>query len=151
MSGKINIRNKKAFHDYEILERYTAGIQLSGTEIKSIRMGKVSLVEAYCLFHGDELFVRGMQVADYAWGSYNKHEPGRDRRLLLNRKELNKLQRKVKESGLTILALGIFLGDSGYAKLAIGLAKGKKEYDKRETIRRKDTQRDMDRDIKGRI
>ena len=151
MSGKINIRNKKAFHDYEILERYTAGIQLSGTEIKSIRMGKVSLVEAYCLFHGDELFVRGMQVADYAWGSYNKHEPGRDRRLLLNRKELNKLQRKVKESGLTIVALRIFLADSGYAKLDIGLAKGKKEYDKRETIRRKDTQRDMDRDIKGRI
>lgn len=151
MSGKINIRNKKAFHDYEILERYTAGIQLSGTEIKSIRMGKVSLVEAYCLFHGDELFVRGMQVADYAWGSYNKHEPGRDRRLLLNRKELNKLQRKVKESGLTIVALRIFLADSGYAKLDIGLARGKKEYDKRETIRRKDTQRDMDRDIKGRI
>lgn len=150
MSSRINIRNKKAFHDYEILDRYTAGIQLSGTEIKSIRMGKVSLAEAYCLFQGNELFVRGMQIADYAWSSYNKHLPGRDRKLLLNRAELKKLQRKVKESGLTIMALRVFISDSGYAKLEIGLARGKKEYDKRETIKRKDTQRQMDRDLKGR-
>jgi SsrA-binding protein len=149
MGNKINIRNKKAYHDYEILEKYVAGIQLQGTEIKSIRLGKVSLVESYCLFHKDELYVRGMQIADYAWGSYNKHEPGRDRKLLLNRQELKKLQRKTKESGLTIITLRIFLSDSGYAKLEIGLAKGKKEYDKRETLKRKDTQRQLDRLMKG--
>lgn len=145
MVGKINIRNKKAFHDYEILERYNAGIQLTGTEIKSIRQGKVSLVEAYCLFQNNELYVRGMQIAEYAWASYNSHTPGRDRKLLLNRKELKKLQRKVKESGLTIAALRIYMADSGYAKLEIGIARGKKEYDKRETIKRKDTQRQMER------
>lgn len=145
MANRINIRNKKAFHDYEILERYVAGIQLTGTEIKSIRQGRVSLVEAYCLFHKDELYVRGMQIAEYAWASYNSHVPGRERKLLLNKQELRKLQRKVKESGLTIAALRIFLADSGYAKLEIGLARGKKEYDKRETIKRKDTQRQMDR------
>jgi SsrA-binding protein len=145
MAQKINIRNKKAFHDYEILDRYVAGIQLSGTEIKSIRMGKVSLVEAYCLFQGKELFVRGMQIADYAWASFNSHSPGRDRKLLLTKQELKKLQRKVKESGLTIAALRIFMSDSGYAKLEIGLARGKKEYDKRESIKRKDTQRQMER------
>ena len=145
MANKINIRNKKAFHDYEILDKYVAGLQLQGTEIKSIRLGKVSLVESYCLFQNNELYVRGMQIADYAWSSFNKHEPGRDRKLLLNRNELKKLQRKTRESGLTIITLRIFMADSGYAKLEIGLAKGKKEYDKRETIKRKDTQRQMER------
>ena len=145
MSNKLNIRNKKAFHDYEILEKYVAGLQLQGTEIKSIRMGKVSLAEAYCLFQGKELYVRGMQISDYAWGSFNKHEPGRDRKLLMTRHELKKLQRKTRESGLTIAALRIFLSASGYAKLEIGLARGKKEYDKRETIKRKDAQRQLDR------
>ena len=145
MVNRINIRNKKAFHDYEILDRYTAGIQLSGTEIKSIRMGKASLGEAYCLFQNNELYVRGMQIADYAWSSFNSHIPGRDRKLLLNRKELRKLRRKVRESGLTIAALKLFIAGSGYAKLEIGLAKGKREYDKRETIKRKDTQRAMER------
>lgn len=145
MANRINIRNKKAYHDYEILEKYVAGIQLLGSEIKSIRLGKVSLVESYCLFQNNELFVRGMQIADYAWSSYNRHEPGRDRKLLLNRQELRKLQRKTRESGLTITALRIFIADSGYAKLEIGLARGKKEYDKRQTIKRKDTQRQMQR------
>jgi len=145
MNNKINIRNKKAFHDYEILEKYVAGLQLQGTEIKSIRQGKVSLGESYCLFQNNELYVRGLQIAEYAWSSYNKHVPGRDRKLLLNRQELKKLQRKTRESGLTIITLRIFLSNSGYAKLEIGLAKGKKEYDKRETIKRKDTQRQMDR------
>ena len=145
MANKINIKNKKAYHDYELLERYVAGIRLTGTEIKSIRLGKVSLVESYCIFIGKELYVRGMQIADYDWGSYNRHEPGRDRKLLLNRQELKKLQRKVKESGLTITTLRLFIADSGYAKLEIALAKGKKEYDKRETIKRKDTQRQMER------
>ena len=145
MTQKINIKNRKAYHDYEILEKYVAGIQLSGTEIKSIRTGKASLVESYCLFMNNELHVRGMQVADYAWGSYNRHEPGRDRKLLLNRQELKKLQRKVKESGLTIIVLRLFIAVSGYAKLEIGLARGKRQYDKRETIKRKDTQRQMER------
>ncbi len=145
MSNQINIRNKKAFHDYEITEKYVAGIQLLGTEIKSIRMGKVSLGEAYCLFEGKELYVRGMQISDYAWGSYNKHEPGRDRKLLLTQHELKKLKRKTRESGLTIAALRMFISGSGFAKLEIGLARGKKEYDKRETIKRKDTQRQMER------
>jgi SsrA-binding protein len=145
MSGNINIRNKKAFHNYEITDRYTAGIQLTGTEIKSIRNGRATLGEAYCQFENGELYVRGMQIADYAWASYNTHLPGRDRKLLLNRKELRKLQRKVKESGLTIVALKLFISNSGYAKLEIGLARGKREYDKRDTIKRKDTQRQMDR------
>ncbi len=145
MSNKINIKNKKAFHDYEIIEKYVAGIQLQGTEIKSIRMGKASLGEAYCLFEGNELYVRSMQISDYAWASYNTHIPGRDRKLLLNRQELKKLKRKTRESGLTIAALRIFINDAGFAKLQIGLARGKKEYDKRETIKRKDTQRQMDR------
>lgn len=145
MANRINIKNKKAYHDFEILEKYVAGLQLQGTEIKSIRMGKVSLVESYCVFVKNELFVRGMQIADYAWASFNSHVPGRDRKLLLNRQELKKLQRKVRESGLTIIALRLFLSDSGYAKLEISLARGKKEYDKRETIKRKDTQRQMNR------
>ncbi len=145
MANKIHIRNKKAYHDYVILDKYVAGLQLLGTEIKSIRMGKVSLGESYCHFQNNELYVRGMQIADYAWGSFNKHEPGRERKLLLNRQELKKLHRKTRESGLTIIALKIFLSNSGYAKLEIGLAKGKKEYDKRDTIKRKDTQRQMDR------
>ena len=141
----INIRNKKAYHDYEILEKYVAGIQLQGTEIKSIRMGKVSLGESYCLFQNGELYVRGMQIAEYAWGSFNKHVPGRYRKLLMTRHELKKLQRKTRESGLTIVTLKLFISDSGYAKLAIGLARGKREYDKRETIKRKDAQRQLDR------
>lgn len=145
MANKINIRNKKAFHDYEILDKYVAGIQLQGTEIKSIRLGKVSLAESYGLFQNGELYVRGMQIADYAWGSFNRHAPGRDRKLLLTRHELKKLQRKTRESGLTIAVLRIFISDSGYAKLEIALARGKKEYDKRETIKRKDTQRQLER------
>ena len=122
-----------------------AGIQLQGTEIKSIRMGKVSLGESYCLFEKNELYVRGMQIADYAWGSFNKHVPGRDRKLLMTRQELKKLKRKTRESGLTMVAIKIFISDSGYAKLEIGLARGKKEYDKRESIKRKDAQRQLDR------
>lgn len=145
MSNRINIKNKKAYHDYELIERFTAGIQLQGTEIKSIRLGKVSLVESYCHFHKNELFIKGLQIAEYAWASYNNHDPGRERKLLLKRKELNKLQRKVKESGLTIVALRVFIGENGYAKIEIALAKGRKEYDKREVIKRKDTQRQMDR------
>ena len=102
-------------------------------------------MESYCLFQDGELYVRGMQIADYAWSSYNKHVPGRDRKLLLQRQELRKLERKTRESGLTIVTLRLFIAETGYAKLEIGLARGKKEYDKRETIKRKDTQRQMER------
>ena len=145
MGNRINIKNRKAYHDYELIEKFNAGIELLGTEIKSIRMGKVSLSDSYCAFHKDELYIRGLQIAEYAWASYNIHEPGRERKLLLNRKELNKLQRKVKESGLTIVALRVYIADTGYAKVEIALAKGRKQYDKREAIKRKDTQRQLDR------
>jgi len=145
MANKINIINKKAWHDYEILEKYNAGIVLCGTEIKSVRNGKVSLADSYCQFFESDLYVRGIQIAEYAYGSYNKHVPGRDRKLLLTRNELKKLSRKVKESGLTIIVLRIYISEKGFAKLEIALAKGKKEYDKREAIKRKDTQRQMER------
>jgi len=145
MANRINIKNKKAYHDYELIEKFNAGIQLMGTEIKSIRLGKVSLSDSYCSFIGNQLYVKGLQIAEYARASYNSHDPGRERKLLLNRKELNKLQRKVKESGLTIVALRIYIAESGYAKLEIALAKGRKQYDKREVIKRKDTQRQLER------
>jgi SsrA-binding protein len=145
MANRINIKNKKAYHDYELIERFNAGMQLQGTEIKSIRLGKVSLSDSYCIFIKNELFIRGLQIAEYAWASYNSHEPGRERKLLLNRKELSKLLRKTKESGLTIIPLRLYIGDKGFAKLEIALAKGRKLYDKREVIKRKDTQRQMDR------
>lgn len=148
MGNRINIKNKKAYRDYELIEQFTAGIQLQGTEIKSIRMGKASLVDSYCIFHGNELFIKGLQIAEYAWGSHYNHEPRRERKLLLQRKELNKLQRKVKESGLTIIALRLFLKDNRYAKLEIALAKGRRQYDKREVIKRKDTQRQLERNMK---
>jgi len=145
MSANISIKNRKAYHDYSVLEKFTAGIQLTGTEIKSIRLGKVSLTDAYCFFIDYELWVRGIHIAEYAWGSYNNHIPNRDRKLLLNKKELLKLKRKVTESGLTIIALRLFLTDNGLAKLDIALARGKREYDRREELKRKDARREMDR------
>jgi SsrA-binding protein len=146
--AEINIRNKKAWHDYEFLERYTAGMQLTGTEIKSIRAGKASLVDAYCYFSENELWVKGMHISEYDFGNLNNHDPKRDRKLLLNRKELKKLAKNVKEKGLTIIALRIFLAENGYAKLEIALAKGKKEYDKREDLKKKDSKRELDRMMK---
>lgn len=145
MANRINIKNKKAFHDFELIERIHAGVQLQGTEIKSIRLGKASLNDSYCVFHDKELFIRGLQIAEYAWASYNSHEPGRERKLLLNRNELNKFQRKTKESGLTIVALRLYINENGYAKIEIALAKGRKLYDKREVLKKKDTDRQLDR------
>ncbi len=144
-TSNINIRNKRATFDYEILDRYVAGIQLFGTEIKSIRDGKVSLVETYCTFIHNELWLKNMNIASYFFGSYNNHEPRRDRKLLLNRKELNKLQRQTKESGLTIVPLRIFINENNIAKVEIALARGKKAYDKRQSLREKDDKREMDR------
>ncbi len=143
--SEIQIKNRRASFDYEFLETYTAGIQLVGTEIKSIRAGKVSLQDAYCFFVGDELFVRGMNIALYSWGSWGQHEPVRDRRLLLNRKELRHLQAEDKKKGVTIIAVKLFIAENGFAKLVIALAKGKKEYDKRQSIKEKDIRREMDR------
>ncbi|MCQ2119373.1 MAG: SsrA-binding protein SmpB [Bacteroidales bacterium] len=142
---KVEIRNKRASFDYEFLETYEAGIVLVGTEIKSIRAGKASLVDAFCYFVDGELYVKGMNVAKYFWGSWGQHEPLRDRKLLLTKKELRHLRSSVKEKGLTIAAVKLFINDDGLAKLVIALARGKKEFDKRATIREKDIRREMER------
>lgn len=144
--SKIQISNRRASFDYEFLETYTAGIVLCGTEIKSIRAGKASLADAYCYFdlHG-QLYVKGMNVAQYFWGSWGQHEPVRDRKLLLTKRELRHLRQAVKEKGLTIVAVKLYVAENGYAKLLIALARGKKEYDKRQTIKEKDIRREMDR------
>ena len=143
--SKIQINNKRASFDYEFLETYTAGIQLVGTEIKSIRAGKASLQDAYCYFVGDQLFVRGMNIAQYHWGTWGQHEPVRDRRLLLTKRELRHLQMEDKKAGLTIVAVRLYIAENGYAKLLIALARGKKESDKRQTIKAKDVRREMER------
>ena len=145
----INVRNKRATFDYEILEEYVAGIVLAGTEIKSVRMGKVSLTESYCYFDRGELWIRGVNIAEYAWGSCNNHTPKRDRKLLLNRKELNKLQRSLQDRGLTVVGLRLFLNDRGLAKVAVGLARGRKSYDKREYLKENDARREMDKAMKA--
>jgi SsrA-binding protein len=146
--AEINIKNKKAWHDYEMIERFTAGMQLTGTEIKSVRAGKASLVDSYCYFKEGELYVKGMHIAEYDFGNIYNHDPKRDRKLLLNRRELRKLAKNVKEKGLTIMALRIFIAENGYAKLEIALAKGKKEYDKREDLKQKDSKRELERMMK---
>lgn len=145
MPNKIDIRNKKALRDYELIEKYVAGIVLTGTEIKSLRMGKASIADAFCFFINKELWVRNMNIAEYANRGYSNHDPAWDRKLLLNASELKKLERKTKERGFTIVATRLFIADTGYAKLNIALAKGKKEYDKREDIKKRDTQRQHDR------
>lgn len=137
----IQIKNRRASFDYEFIETFQAGIVLTGTEIKSIRAGKASLVESYCYFSGNELYVKNMHVAEYWWGSWRQHDPKRDRKLLLTKKELGKLRRAVKEKGYTIIAVKLYIADNGYAKLLIALGRGKKEYDKRAAIREKDLRR----------
>lgn len=144
-TGKINIKNKRARHDYELLDKYTAGIVLKGTEIKSIREGKVSLQESYCLFNGDELFVRGMNIAQYQEAGIGNHEPTRERKLLLNRSELRKLEKKNKEKGLTIVPTRLFINNRGLAKMEVHVARGKKLYDKREALKEKDMKRELKR------
>jgi len=144
--SKVEIKNRRASFDYEFLETFQAGIVLTGTEIKSIRAGKASLVDGFCYFSGNELYVKNMHVAEYHWASnWGKHEPKRDRKLLLTKKELLKLRRSVKEKGLTIVAVKLYIADNGYAKLLIALAKGKKEFDKRQSIKEKDLRREMER------
>lgn len=148
MGNDINIKNRRAWFDYEFLEEYTAGIVLTGTEIKSIRAGKAGLADAYCYFHRGELWVKGMYVAEYRLGTYYNHVERRERKLLLHRRELAKLERKTKESGLTIVPTRLFLNEKGLAKLRIALARGKKAYDKRESLKAKDARREMDRAMK---
>jgi len=141
----ITIRNKKASHDYEFLEKYIAGIKLTGTEIKSIRAGKATLTDSFCVFRDGELFIKGMHISEYWWGNLNNHDPLRERKLLLKARELRKIERKVKEAGLTIIAIKVFINEKGLAKAEIAISKGKKEYDKRETLKRRDSDRELDR------
>jgi SsrA-binding protein len=147
----IVIKNKKATFEYEIIESFEAGIQLVGTEIKSIRSGKANLTDSYCQFINNELYVKNMHISEYDLGTCNNHIAKRDRKLLLQKKELLKWQRKIKETGFTIIPLKLFINDKGFAKLEIALCRGKKIYDKRESIREKDNQRDMDRNWKTMI
>jgi len=150
MSPKtISIKNKKASYQYFLMDSFTSGIQLTGTEIKSIREGRASLGEAYCAFDAGELFLKNAHIAEYEYGTYANHDPKRDRKLLLTRRELKKLQNKVKEKGFTIIPVQLFTNDKGLAKLEIALARGKHYYDKRETLKKSDAKKDIHRMIKN--
>ena len=142
---KISIKNKKAYFDYEILDTYTAGIMLLGTEIKSIRESKASIKEAYCYVGESGVFIKNMHITEYSNGGYVNHEPYRLRKLLLNKREIEKIEKKLKDVGITLIPLLLFINDKGLAKLEIGIAKGKKLYDKRESLKAKDSKRDLDR------
>ncbi len=148
MGNQIKIRNRRASFEYFLVDKVVAGLQLSGTEIKSIRTGKVSLADAYCQFVDGELFVKEMHIAEYAMGTIYNHEPKRDRKLLLTKRELKKLENKTKEKGFTIIPTFLFINKKGLAKLEIALARGKHFYDKRDTLKKKDVQREIDRDAK---
>jgi SsrA-binding protein len=141
----INIRNKKASHEFEFVDTFVAGLMLTGTEIKSIREGKVSLTEAYCYFRRGELFIKQMHIAPYSMAASYNHDAVRERKLLLNKKELDKLETKFSEKGLSIIPVRIFINDKGLAKIEIALAKGKKLHDKRQDIKEKDVKRELDR------
>lgn len=141
----VSIRNKKASFEYFFVDTYTAGIVLTGTEIKSIRMGKASLVDTFCYIHNGEIWVKGMNISPYFYGSYNNHESKRDRKLLLNKKEIHNLQEDTKQVGFTIIPTLLFIDDHGRAKLDIALCRGKKEFDKRQTLKEKEDRREMDR------
>lgn len=141
----VNIRNKKASFEYFFVDTFTAGIVLTGTEIKSIRMGKASLVDTFCYINNGEIWVKGMNISPYFYGSYNNHESKRDRKLLLNKREIRNLQEATKQVGFTIVPTLLFIDDHGRAKLDIALARGKKEFDKRQTLKEKEDRREMDR------
>ncbi|MBD5392104.1 MAG: SsrA-binding protein SmpB [Bacteroidales bacterium] len=145
LKSDVRIKNKKAEYQFFLIDRYTAGIVLTGTEIKSIRAGKASVGESFCVFLGSELFIKNMYIAEYSHGSAFNHVPRRDRKLLLNKRELRKLQGKIKEKGLTIIPVVLFIDENGRAKIEIALAKGKKLYDKRETLKEKDIKRQLQR------
>jgi SsrA-binding protein len=144
-SNDINIRNKQAGFQYELLEKFTAGIMLMGTEIKSIREGKVNLQDGYCYFNNGEIFVKGVNITAYAQGTHYNHEAARDRKLLLKKSELKRLEGKVEEKGLTLVPTRLFINDRGLAKLEIAIGRGKKLHDKRESIKEKDIKRELSR------
>ena len=141
----MELNNRKAFHEYFLEATFIAGIVLQGTEIKSLRAGKASFNDSYCIFHNGELFVKSLHISEYAFGTYTNHEPLQERKLLLTKRELRKLEAKSREKGYSIIPLRIFLSETGFAKVEIGLGKGKKSYDKRETIKERDTGRDIKR------
>lgn len=139
----MEINNKKAYFEYNIESKYIAGLVLKGTEVKSLRAGKASFNDSYCFFHKGELFVKSLHISEYSFGTYTNHEPLQERKLLLNKKELRKLEGKIKEKGYSIIPLKLFLSESGYFKLEIGLGRGKKIYDKRETIKQRENERNI--------
>ncbi len=143
--SEVNIRNKRANFDYAISETFTAGIVLTGTEIKSIRQGKASLVDTFCFVANGEVWIKNMYIAEYFYGSYNNHETRRDRKLLLNKKEIAKLSKAGKESGFTVVPLKVFINERGLAKMVIGIGRGKKEYDKRQSIKEREDKRNIAR------
>ncbi|MBN8565337.1 MAG: SsrA-binding protein SmpB [Flavobacteriales bacterium] len=145
MQKTINILNKRAKFDYEIIDRYDAGIVLTGTEIKSIRLGKASIAESFCEFSNGELFVINSNIEEYSFGTHYNHKAKSERKLLLNKKELKSLEKDLQNKGLTVVPLRLYINEKGYAKMEIALCRGKKNYDKRETIKDRDTKRDIDR------
>lgn len=147
--NQVNIKNRRASFDYEITDTYTAGIVLTGTEIKSIRQGKASLADTYCIIERGEVWVKGMYIAEYFYGTYNNHSTRRDRKLLLTSKEIDKLSKSGAETGFTIVPLRLFISERGYAKLVIGVARGKKNYDKRQSIKEREDKRQLDRILKN--
>ncbi len=148
IKSQVQIKNKRAAFDYVLLETFTAGIVLTGTEIKSIRLGKASLVDTFCLVEKGELWVKNMYIAEYFYGTYNNHAARRDRKLLLTKRELHKIEGAARNSGFTVIPTKLFINERGLAKLIVAIAKGKKEYDKRDSIRERDDRREMDRAFK---
>ncbi len=151
LSRDISIKNKRATFNFELLDRFTAGMVLTGTEIKSIRLGKANLSDSYALMIRGELWIKNLQISEYDNGTYNNHNPGRDRKLLLTKRELRKIDRLTRETGFTIVPVKLFINEKGWAKLEIAVAKGKKAYDKRESIKEKDDRRQMDRYVKNKL
>lgn len=147
-ANQVNIKNKKAHFNYEIGDTFTAGMVLTGTEIKSIRDGKASLTDSYCVVDNGEVWVKNMHISEYFYGSYNNHSVKRDRKLLLNKKEIAKIAKAALEPGFTIVPIRIFINDKGYAKLVVGIGRGKKQYDKRQTIKEREDKRNLDRFFK---
>lgn len=147
-ASQVNIKNRKARFNYEIGDTYTAGMVLTGTEIKSVRDGKASLTDSYCVIDRGEVWVKGMHIAEYFYGSYNNHAARRDRKLLLSKKEIEKLSKQSSDAGFTIVPLRVFISDKGYAKMVIGVGKGKKQYDKRQSIKEREDKRNIDRMFK---
>lgn len=147
-ASKINIKNKRAEFDFEIIDRFDAGIMLTGSEIKSIRDGGGTIAESFCYMRDGQVYIKNMNIPEYSHGTYANHEPARLRKLLLTKRELNKIETKMKERGYTLIPLRVFISDRGLAKIQIGLGRGKKKFDKRESLQKKDVKRDIDRALK---